>query len=331
MTSSPISPHDILLHRHPQNPILTAADWPYTVNTVFNPGATRLQNGETLLLCRVENCSGHSHLTVARSANGVDGWRITTAPALPPADCHIPEEELGAEDSRITYVPELGQYVVAYAGVSPGGAGVALALTEDFREFTRLGVILPPEDKDAALFPHRIGENWAIIHRPITPAGSHMWVSYSPDLRHWGSHKVMLRARHGTWWDANKIGLSTPPIETPEGWLVFYHGAKSNSAGCLYRVGVALFDLHTPERCLLRGDSWILAPEMDYERFGDVGYVVFPCGVTIQDDNDTLYVYYGAADTSIALATGSIRMVLAWLHEHGKPDYLGTERRRDYW
>lgn len=324
------SPHG-LLQRHPQNPILTAAGWPYPVNTVFNPGATRLQNGDTLLLCRVESRTGHSHLTAARSSNGIDGWVISEEPALCPDTSVMSVEQLGVEDARITYVPELQQYAITYTAVSPGGAGVSLALTEDFRSFERMGIILPPEDKDAALFPHRIGGNWAIIHRPVTPAGSHMWLSYSPDLRHWGSHRIMLRARHSTWWDANKIGLSTPPIETPEGWLVFYHGAKDNPAGCLYRVGIALFDLETPEHCLLRGDSWLLAPERDYERVGDVGYVVFPCGVTIQDDGDTLHLYYGAADTCIALATGSVRGILTWLHAHGEPGYQGGERRADFW
>jgi len=198
-------------------------------------------------------------------------------------------------------------------------------MTEDFQHFERYGVVMPPEDKDAALLPRRFGNYWALIHRPVGATipgeylpGAHIWVSYSPDLHHWGSHKIMIEARRGAWWDANKIGLSPPPIETTEGWLMFYHGVRITVAGGIYRIGVALFDLNTPERCLLRGETWIMGPEAPYERHGDVDNVVFPCGYTIQPDGDTCYLYYGAADTCIALAKGSIRGVLEWLHTHGQ-------------
>ncbi len=311
--------YETLFHRHPRNPILTAADWPYPVNSVFNPGAIRLPDGTTLLLCRVEDRRGHSHLCVARSANGVDGWEIDPVPTLVPDLENHPEELWGIEDPRITYVPELGKYVITYTAYSRGGPGVALALTEDFQHFERFGMVMPPEDKDAALLPRRIGGHWALIHRPMSSLGAHIWISYSPDLRHWGSHKLMLRARRGGWWDANKIGLSPPPIETPRGWLVIYHGVRQTASGSLYRLGLALFDLETPERCLLRGHSWIFGPEEPYERFGDVNNVVFPCGYTIAPDGDTIYLYYGGADTCIALATGSIRALLDWLDRNGEP------------
>ena len=114
-----------------------------------------------------------------------------------------------------------------------------------------------------------------------------MWISYSPDLRYWGRHRLMLEARRGAWWDANKIGLSPPPIETSRGWLVLYHGVRHTPSGCLYRLGLALFDLENPEKCLLRGDSWIFGPEAEYERHGDVDDVVFPCGYTMDPDGDT--------------------------------------------
>ena len=147
-----------------------------------------------------------------------------------------------------------------------------------------------------------------------------MWLSFSPDLRHWGDHTLMLEARQGAWWDANKIGLSTPPVETSAGWLVFYHGVRQTGAGCLYRMGAALFDLDDPRRCLRRGSSWIFGPQEPYELLGDVGYVVFPCGVTQAEDGDTLYLYYGAADSSIALAQGSLREIVGWL-ESGESEW----------
>ncbi len=304
-----------LFQRHKLNPILTAADWPYPVNSVFNPGATLLPDGTTLLLCRVEDRRGHSHLSVARSANGIDGWQIDPQPTLLADPKNFPEEKWGIEDPRITYVPELAKYAIVYTAFSNAGPGVALALTEDFHHFERYRVIMPPEDKDAALLPHRIGGQWALIHRPVSSARAHMWISYSPDLRNWGNHTLMLEARHGGWWDANKIGLSPPPIETPEGWLVIYHGVRHTAAGAIYRLGLALFDLQAPERCLKRGNEWVFGPEEPYERHGDVDNVVFPCGYTIAPDGDTIRLYYGAADTSIALATGSVRVMLEWLKQ----------------
>jgi predicted GH43/DUF377 family glycosyl hydrolase len=309
-----------LFLRHPGNPILSQKDWPYQINSVFNAGATVLPDGETLLLCRVEDRRGLSHLCAARSVNGIDGWRVDAKPTLTPNPQEYPEEIWGIEDPRITYLPELQRYAVAYTSFARGGPGVSLALTEDFKSFERYGVVMPPEDKDAALLPRRINGSWALIHRPVTSLGAHMWISYSPDLRHWGSHKVMLAARRGGWWDANKIGLCSPPIETERGWLVLYHGVRRTASGSIYRLGLALFDIDRPDVCLLRGDSWVFGPEAPYERVGDVHDVVFPCGQTIAADRDTIHLYYGAADTCIAMATGSIRGLLAWLEANAQRD-----------
>jgi predicted GH43/DUF377 family glycosyl hydrolase len=318
MTRSPQYPR--LLHRHERNPILTAADWPYPVHTVFNPGATRLADGTTLLLCRVEDRRGHSHLCAARSANGIDGWRIDPAPTLLPDPGTHPEELWGIEDPRITFMEELGKYAVVYTAFSKSGPGVALALTTDFVHFERLGLAMQPDDKDAALLPRRVEGNFALVHRPMAPTGAHIWMSFSPDLHAWGNHKPVLQARRGGWWDANKIGLSPPLIETPRGWLMLYHGVRQTASGALYRLGLALFDAARPDHCLLRGDEWIFGPEAPYECAGDVGHVAFPCGTTLGADGDTLNVYYGAADTSIALATGSVGELLQWLDAHGRSE-----------
>lgn len=307
--------HLELFSRHSDNPILTASDWPYAVNSVFNPGATLLPDGTTLLLCRVEDRRGLSHLTVARSVNGIDNWQIDSRPTFAADTINCPEELWGVEDPRITYVEELKKYAIVYTAYTRDGPGVSLALTEDFSQFERLGVIMAPEDKDAALLPQRIDGQWALIHRPVSAPRAHMWISFSENLYHWGRHKLMLEARRGAWWDANKIGLSPPPILTAKGWLVIYHGVRQTAAGAIYRLGLALFDLMNPEVCLKRGDEWIFGPEETYERRGDVDNVVFPCGTTIAPDGDTVRLYYGAADTSIAMATGSIQAMLLALEQ----------------
>lgn len=308
---------EIVFHRYEKNPILTAADWPYAIHSVFNPGVTRLPDGTTLLLCRVEDYRGISHFCAARSPNGVSDWTIDSEPSVMP-DPNA--ETFGVEDPRITFVPEFGKYVITYAAVSRGGPGVALAVTEDFRSFERFGDILPPEDKDAALLPRRFNGTWLMVHRPVTPLGSHIWLSSSPDLRHWGGHKLILGAREHTWWDAMKIGVSTPLIETSEGWLMIYHGVRRTASGSIYRIGLALFDLEDPARCIMRGRPWIFGPREVYEREGDVNNVVFPTGYTLADDGDTLNMYYGAADTCIALAKASIRQMLDWLKRNSEDE-----------
>ncbi len=312
-----------LLKRWPGNPILTVQHWPYPVNSVFNPGAVRLVgSGEVLLLVRVEDRRGLSHLTVARSSDGIHNWVIEPTPALMPRQPEYPEELWGVEDSRVTWVPEISRYGVAYTSYSQGGPGVSLALTEDFRSFDRMGMVMPPEDKDAALFPRKFGGHWAMIHRPVPASGeAHIWISFSPDLRHWGSHKVLLHAREGGWWDARRIGLGPPPIETPDGWLIIYHGVRRTAAGSLYRLGLALLDLSDPTKVIHRSDEWIFGPAADYERTGDVDDVVFPCGWVVDDDGDTLKMYYGGGDTTVNLATGSIRALLDWLSRH---NFAGT-------
>lgn len=319
------SKYELLFRRNEANPILTAADWPYPVHTVFNPGATILQDGTTLLLCRVEDRRGHSHLCAARSADGISNWIIDPTPTFAPDTTDYPEELWGVEDPRITFVPEMGKYAVAYTAFGRGGPGVSLALTEDFVHFERCGLVMQPDDKDAALLPRRIDGRFALIHRPIADSGAHVWISYSPDLRSWGGHRMMLPARRGGWWDANKVGLSPPLIETERGWMMIYHGVRSNASGSLYRLGIALFDLEQPSVLLARGDKWIFGPEERYETQGDVGNVTFPCGTILGSDGDTLRMYYGAADTCIAMATGSVRRILDWLDRNQD---LAKEPRR---
>jgi predicted GH43/DUF377 family glycosyl hydrolase len=188
---------------------------------------------------------------------------------------------------------------------------VSLATTRDFRTVKRLGPVMPPEDKDAALFPRRFGDRWAMIHRPSPlRGGAHMWMSFSPDLRHWGDHTMLLEARDGAWWDAGKIGLGPPPLETSEGWLVMYHGVHATSDGPIYRVGLALLALDDPGTVLRRTDEWVFGPLAPYEVTGDVGRVVFPCGWVHDEATDQLHLYYGAADSVIAMATARFSDVL---------------------
>ena len=160
MKYDPGSCYRELFKRYEANPILTVRDWPYPINSVFNPGATMV-NGRYLLLVRVEDRRGISHLCAARSANGVTGWEIDRLPAFWPEPGENPVETWGIE-SRITWIEELGLWVVAYTAYSEVGRLVALASTKDFVNFQRHGPAMPPEDKDAALFPVKFKGRYAI-------------------------------------------------------------------------------------------------------------------------------------------------------------------------
>lgn len=304
-----------LFQRYSKNPILSAADWPYTVNAVLNPGVARL-GAETVLLVRVEDRTGLSHLCVARSRDGLGDWTIDADQRLLP-DLRSEPERFGIEDPRITLCG--AEYMIVYTGYSNAGPLVRLASTRDFVSFEPHGTLMPPEDKDAALFPHTFDGRWALIHRPVATAPRHMahiWLSWSPDLHYWGDNAILLPAREGGWWDAHKVGLGPPPLLTPRGWLLLYHGVRVTAAGAIYRLGLALLDAEQPQQVLARSSEWIFGPDAPYERAGDVPEVVFPCGWLLQDDGDTLRLYYGAADTSICIATASLAALLAWLDRH---------------
>ncbi|KGN41669.1 glycosidase [Knoellia aerolata] len=291
------------------NPLLTADDWPYPVNAVFNPAAAH-DDGETVLVCRVEDFEGHSHLSVARSADGLSGWTIEPEPLVHASHDH-PAEMWGVEDPRVTRVDELGAWVIAYTAYGPTGPAVALATTKDFRTVERIGVVCPPEDKNAALLPRRIDDHYVLFHRPRTVMGNHadIWMSRSTDLRSWLAPEPVFRARAGMW-DSARIGMGPPPIETPAGWLVAYHGVRETVAGQLYRVGLALLDLEDPRVVLKRSREWFLGPVKPYELQGDVPGVVFPCGWLHDPFTDTLRLYYGGADSVIAMAESTLSEVL---------------------
>ena len=293
-----------------QNPLITVKDMPYQANAVYNAGAADLGD-EVLLLLRVESCSGRSHLIVARSRDGVTGWQVE-ARALLHADQGIPCEANGVEDCRITWVQDVDAWVLTYTAFSGNGAGIALAKTRDFRTVERVGLIFPPDNKDGVLFPRRFDGQYAILHRPCRFNGN-VWLAYSPDMVHWGQHQVVLPTRGGPWWDGVRVGAGLPPVETEDGWLLIYHGVKELATAPIYRLGAAMVDLQKPHHLIGRARRWLLTPETLYERVGDAPNVVFACGGFVR--NGELWVYYGAADSSICLAKAKVSEILDTIEE----------------
>ncbi len=306
---SAYGPNETIFARHRNNPILTSEHFGGAINVAFNPSAA-LVGETTVLLVRVEDRWGLSHLHAARSADGFTDWQIAPEPAMSPILGDY-QAAWGYEDARTVWVEELDRFVMTCTAYGGSGPAVHLALTKDFDEFEHVGTIMPPEDKNASLFPRRINGNWVLLHRPVTVTGltADVWLSRSTDLVSWRSPEPVMACRTGSWWDATRIGIGPPPIETADGWLVIYHGVKTTVSGPIYRVGAALLDLENPSVVLHRTSQWLMSPATDYERVGDVPNVVFPSGATVRP-NGELRLYYGAADTSVCVATTTVEALL---------------------
>jgi len=295
-------------HRCQENPILTVSDMPFAAETVLNPG-TAEQDGEVVLLLRVETTAGYSNIYTARSADGVTGWDISPEPFLEHGDPHWRYEKWGCEDPRVTYLEDQQHWYITYTAYSPAGAAVGLARTKDLRRAERIGLIFSPNNKDAALFPRQFDGRWAALHRPDAGAGiENIWIAYSPDLTHWGEPHCVLPEGAGPAWDAVKVGAGPPPLETELGWLLLYHGVKQYGGQLAYRVGAAMLDKDRPHKLVARAKQCIFKSSEIYEQAGLVPNVVFPTGLLLRGDE--LWLYYGAADTCICLATAKLKDVL---------------------
>ncbi len=244
-----------------------------------------------------------SHLRRAWSDDGIH-FRVEPRPWIFPG---TREEAWGCEDARVTKIGT--RYWVNYTAVSDLGISTALASTKDFHAVERHGIILPPANRDMTVFPERSRRAYAAFHRPM-PAyigDAAIWYAESPDLRHWGDHRVVAGPRPGRW-DGNTIGSGAPPIRTPAGWLSIYHGVDVQRR---YSLGALLTDLRKPWNVLARSRAPLLAPTAAYERRGFVPNVCFTCGAVVRGRD--LWIYYGAADRVIALATVPVREVLRTL------------------
>jgi predicted GH43/DUF377 family glycosyl hydrolase len=291
-----------IVERYPGNPIITLEGLPFPSNTVFNAAAAKYQD-QYLLLLRIENLVGRSIFALGRSD---DGLSFTVDPkwAMSPSgeEPFRTYEALGIEDPRITFMD--GVYYIMYTAYSTHGARLALAKTTDFQNYERIALISEPNNKNGALFPRKINGRYARLDRPSSGGYGAIWISYSDDLIAWYDSEVVATPRSG-YWDTDRIGAGVPPIELDYAWLEIYHGVKNTSFGPIYRMGAVLLDIENPAQVIARSAVPILSPREMYERVGDVGNVVFACGA-IPEEDGTLKLYYGAADTYICVGTATI-------------------------
>lgn len=195
------------------------------------------------------------------------------------------------------------------------GPAIGVAKTKDFKRFVRSENPFLPFNRNAVLFPRKINDNFLMLSRPSdsghTPFGD-IFLSESKDLVYWGKHRHVM-GPNDKWWQSLKIGGGAAPIETSEGWLLFYHGVSGTCNGFVYSMGGAILDIDNPSIVKYRCDSFLLTPEEWYEERGFVPNVVFPCAALHDAESSKIAIYYGAADSYVGLAFTKVDEVINYI------------------
>ena len=331
----------MILKKYGNNPILSpnlSNNWENLV--VCNPGAW-YENGQFYLLYRAAG-DDEKHVIRFGLATSKDGFNFSRESDLPAFGPSEEGPDSGCiEDARIVKFDDYFYVTYAFRPIAPGQywkfahdevlttdyganapvflknnmANTALAITKDFFHWNRLGRITQSnlDDRDVILFPEKVNNKFVMLHRPKEWVGTEwgpkfpaIWICYSDDLLTWNEpSQILVQGIEGGW--EEKIGGSTPPLKTRDGWLVLYHGVENGGTG-YYRVGALLLDLEDPGKVLGRTKEPIMEPEFDYEINGFYKGCVFPTGNVLVDD--TLFVYYGGADKYVGVATCSVQELI---------------------
>jgi beta-1,4-mannooligosaccharide/beta-1,4-mannosyl-N-acetylglucosamine phosphorylase len=298
-----------VMWRHSGNPIVGRNPTPSCAR-VYNSAVVPWKDGFAGLF-RADHRDGRARLHAGFSKDGLS-WDINDEVIAWRDEAGRDYQPRYAYDPRVVRID--GKHYVTWC-TDFAGASLGLGVTDDFETFTRLENPSCPYNRNGVLFPRRVGGKYLLLHRPSDPAHTpfgDIFLSESPDLVHWGRHRrVMGRGAKG-WWEGMKIGAGPAPIETSAGWLLLYHGVSSTCNGYVYSFGAAVLDLERPSKVLYRARDYLITPEMPYETAGFVPNVVFPCACLCDAPTGRLAVYYGAADTYVALACAKAEEIVAW-------------------
>ena len=218
-------------------------------------------------------------------------------------------QAFGVEDCRVAFVED--KYHLTFTAVSDNGVGVGLRTTTDWKNFQSYGMMLPPHNKDCAIFEEKVNGLYYALHRPssVDIGGNYIWLASSPDGLHWGNHQCIIKTRKDAW-DSARVGAGAAPIKTDKGWLEIYHGANHQHQYCL---GAFLLSLTDPSKVIARTEVPIMVPTAPYETSGFFGNVVFTNGHVVDPDGDTITIYYGASDEFVCGARFSINEICSLL------------------
>jgi len=328
-----------MITRHPANPVLTYQSCPFPATTVFNAGVAVFEGRYVMVFRNDYGRWGDAkfdgtNLGLATSRDGIT-WSVHPRPVLDEERAreglgHLYPARFGRDFIRRIYDPRIsvveGRALLCFAADTAHGICGVVAETDDFESYRFLS-LSAPDNRNMVLFPERIGGDFIRLERPFPvymreqPEAFPIWISRSADLKAWGRHAPVLGADEVPYANS-KIGPAAPPVRTRAGWLTPIHAVWKDDARRLqgweargwykqYFAGLALLDLDDPSqvRGLMR--TPLLAPEAPYEIDGFRGSVIFPCGLIYDEGSGEVRLYYGAADTSVALATGHVDELIA--------------------
>jgi beta-1,4-mannooligosaccharide/beta-1,4-mannosyl-N-acetylglucosamine phosphorylase len=291
-----------IVWRYSANPIIPRDLIPSS-NSIFNSAVVTF-NDQFAGVFRCDNKKREMNVHRGFSQDGIN-WQLDDAPINWILDDLDPDDrEVGhfqyRYDPRVVWLED--RYYVTWCN-GYHGPTIGVGYTYDFDKFYFLENALLPFNRNGVLFPRRINGEYVMLNRPSdnghTPFGD-IYLSRSPDMVHWGRHRYVMGVKGG--WESTKIGAGPIPIETPEGWLMIYHGVITSCNGFVYSFGAALLDLDKPWKVIYRAAPYLLSPQMNYECVGDVPNVAFPCAALYDQPSGRLAIYYGGADTVTALA-----------------------------
>ena len=314
-----------VIWRYSGNPIVKRNPTPSTAR-VFNSALVPYGDGFVGVF-RADDIRVMQNIHLAHSRDGIN-WDIEDKPIQWKDEQGNPFQPFYAYDPRLVKIDDT--YYVIWCtsfGYSPT---IGMGYTKDFKTFTRLENAFLPFNRNGVLFPRKIGGNYVMLSRPSdnghTPFGD-IFTSESPDLIYWGRHRKVMGATEA--WQHLKIGAGPIPIETSEGWLMIYHGVLNSCNGYVYAFSAALLDLEQPSKVLYRAEPYLLTPEEDYETVGFVPNVAFPCSALVDTDDGRIAIYYGAADTYIAIAFGYVDEIIDFIKKTNKLYHGDTDIGRD--
>ena len=295
------------------------------VARIFNSAVMPFE-GKFIGVFRGEQCDGVSFIYLGHSDDGIH-WNFEPDRIQFEDEDGKPFQPIYAYDPRLVKVEDT-YYIIWCQDFY--GAAIGIAKTQDFKRFVRVENPFLPFNRNAVLFPRKIGGNFVLLSRPSdsghTPFGD-IFLSESPDFKFWGKHRHVM-SRSGNWWESLKIGGGAAPIETSEGWLLFYHGVSGTCNGYVYSIGGAILDIDEPSRVKYRCANWLLTPEKWYEERGFVPNVTFPCATLQDPDTGRIAIYYGAADSYVGLAFGYVDEIVDYIKENNRTSESDTELGR---
>ena len=304
-----------VLWRYSNNPIINRYDTPSS-NSIFNSAVVSYKNGFAGIF-RCDNKAVQMNIFTGFSKDGIN-WQIDHEPIKMQAGNTTMIHSDYKYDPRVVFIDD--RYWITWCN-GYNGPTIGIGYTFDFKNFFQCENAFLPFNRNGVLFPKKINGKYAMLSRPSdnghTPFGD-IYISYSPDMKYWGEHRCVMKATpfEDSAWQCTKIGAGPIPILTDEGWLMIYHGVINTCNGFRYAMGTALLDENHPDKVKFRTQPYLLAPAKQYEMVGDVPNVVFPCAALYDTDQDRLAIYYGAADTVVAMAFGHLSEVIKFTKEN---------------